>query len=62
VAAGDDDLFGAVDSRLSSWCGGGLLDWSRGSTSGLNLDLAVVDLVNHGGSHGGASRKGSDGE
>lgn len=42
VAAGDDDLLGAVDSLLGSWYGHSCNSWC---TSGLDLDLSVTNLV-----------------
>ena len=63
VAAGDDDLLGAVDSLLRSWGGGGGLLDGDGSSAGLHLNLTVTNLVGDSGGHGnGASREGSESE
>ncbi len=59
-AAGDDNLLGAVNSLLHHFCG---RNWgSDRATGNLLLDLSITYLIEESGSHGGASREGSEGE
>ena len=62
VAASNDHVLGAVGSgsNLSRWCRDRSHD---GCTRCLSLELTITDLVDQlGGSHGGASREGSEGD